>query len=175
MAIYLDKTKSVSERVEDLLSKMTLAEKCGQLNQRMYGWEAFLREEETFQLTEKFKDEVARFEGIGALYGLFRADPWSKMNKDTGVSRKNAGKVANKIQRYVMENTRLGIPVLLAEEVPHGHQALDSESYPVNLARAASFHPELQKQVASAITEEISEKGVHLALASALDILRDPR
>ncbi len=54
----------------------------------MYGWEAFLREEETFQLTEKFKDEVARFEGIGALYGLFRADPWSKMNKDTGVSRK---------------------------------------------------------------------------------------
>lgn len=90
MAIYLDKTKSVSERVEDLLSKMTLAEKCGQLNQRMYGWEAFLREEETFQLTEKFKDEVARFEGIGALYGLFRADPWSKMNKDTGVSRKNS-------------------------------------------------------------------------------------
>ncbi|HFK0367049.1 glycoside hydrolase family 3 C-terminal domain-containing protein [Listeria monocytogenes] len=175
MAIYLDKTKSVSERVEDLLSKMTLAEKCGQLNQRMYGWEAFLREEETFQLTEKFKDEVARFEGIGALYGLFRADPWSKMNKDTGVSRKNAGKVANKIQRYVIENTRLGIPVLLAEEVPHGHQALDSESYPVNLARAASFHPELQKQVASAITEEISEKGIHLALASALDILRDPR
>lgn len=171
----MDKTKSVSERVEDLLSKMTLAEKCGQLNQRMYGWEAFLREEETFQLTEKFKDEVARFEGIGALYGLFRADPWSKMNKDTGVSRKNAGKVANKIQRYVIENTRLGIPVLLAEEVPHGHQALDSESYPVNLARAASFHPELQKQVASAITEEISEKGIHLALASALDILRDPR
>lgn len=175
MAIYLDKTKSVSERVEDLLSKMTLAEKCGQLNQRMYGWEAFLRDGETFQLTEKFKGEVARFEGIGALYGLFRADPWSKMNKDTGVSRKNAGKVANKIQRYVLENTRLGIPVLLAEEVPHGHQALDSQSYPVNLARAASFHPELQKQVACAIAEEISEKGVHLALASALDILRDPR
>ncbi|WIH47546.1 glycoside hydrolase family 3 N-terminal domain-containing protein [Listeria monocytogenes] len=175
MAVYLDKEKPVSERVEDLLSKMTLAEKCGQLNQRMYGWEAFSREGETFHITEKFKEEVTRFEGIGALYGLFRADPWSKMNKDTGVSRKNAGKVANKIQRYVIENTRLGIPVLLAEEVPHGHQALDSESYPVNLARAASFNPELQKQVASAITEEISEKGVHLALASALDILRDPR
>lgn len=175
MAIYLDKTKPVEDRVENLISQMTLTEKCGQLNQRMYGWDAFSRAGDVFQITDDFKQEVARFEGIGALYGLFRADPWSKMNKDTGISRVHSAKVANMIQRYVMENTRLGIPVLLAEEVPHGHQALDSESYPVNLARAASFHPELQQQVAEAIAEEISEKGVHLALASALDILRDPR
>ncbi|PZF89063.1 beta-glucosidase [Listeria ivanovii] len=175
MAIYLDATKSTNDRVEDLLSRMTLAEKCGQLNQRMYGWDAFSRNGDVFQITDKFKEEVARFEGIGALYGLFRADPWSKMNKETGISRANSAKVANMVQRYVMENTRLGVPVLLAEEVPHGHQALGSESYPVNLARAASFHPELQQQVAEAIAEEISDKGVHLALASALDILRDPR
>ncbi|MBC1727157.1 beta-glucosidase [Listeria seeligeri] len=175
MTIYLDKTQPIAARVEDLLAKMTLAEKCGQLNQRMYGWDAFSRDGDVFQITDNFKQEVARFEGIGALYGLFRADPWSKMNKETGISRVNSAKVANMVQRYVVENTRLGIPVLLAEEVPHGHQALDSESYPVNLARAASFHPELQQQVAEAIAEEISDKGVHLALASALDILRDPR
>lgn len=175
MTIYLDKTQPITARVEDLLAKMTLAEKCGQLNQRMYGWDAFSRDGDVFQITDNFKQEVARFEGIGALYGLFRADPWSKMNKETGISRVNSSKVANMVQRYVVENTRLGIPVLLAEEVPHGHQALDSESYPVNLARAASFHPELQQQVAEAIAEEISDKGVHLALASALDILRDPR
>ncbi|MBF2419268.1 glycoside hydrolase family 3 C-terminal domain-containing protein [Listeria seeligeri] len=175
MTIYLDKTQPITARVEDLLAKMTLAEKCGQLNQRMYGWDAFSRDSDVFQITDNFKQEVARFEGIGALYGLFRADPWSKMNKETGISRVNSAKVANMVQRYVVENTRLGIPVLLAEEVPHGHQALDSESYPVNLARAASFHPELQQQVAEAIAEEISDKGVHLALASALDILRDPR
>ncbi|WP_270998926.1 glycoside hydrolase family 3 N-terminal domain-containing protein [Listeria seeligeri] len=175
MTIYLDKTQPITARVEDLLAKMTLAEKCGQLNQRMYGWDAFSRDGDVFRITDNFKQEVARFEGIGALYGLFRADPWSKMNKETGISRVNSAKVANMVQRYVVENTRLGIPVLLAEEVPHGHQALDSESYPVNLARAASFHPELQQQVAEAIAEEISDKGVHLALASALDILRDPR
>lgn len=175
MTIYLDKTQPIAARVEDLLAKMTLAEKCGQLNQRMYGWDAFSRDGDVFQITDSFKQEVARFEGIGALYGLFRADPWSKMNKETGISRVNSAKVANMVQRYVAENTRLGIPVLLAEEVPHGHQALDSESYPVNLARAASFHPELQQQVAEAIAEEISDKGVHLALASAFDILRDPR
>ncbi|MBC1746768.1 glycoside hydrolase family 3 N-terminal domain-containing protein [Listeria seeligeri] len=175
MTIYLDKTQPIAARVEDLVAKMTLAEKCGQLNQRMYGWDAFSRDGDVFQITDSFKQEVARFEGIGALYGLFRADPWSKMNKETGISRVNSAKVANMVQRYVVENTRLGIPVLLAEEVPHGHQALDSESYPVNLARAASFHPELQQQVAEAIAEEISDKGVHLALASALDILRDPR
>lgn len=175
MTIYLDKTQPITARIEDLLAKMTLAEKCGQLNQRMYGWDAFSRNGDVFQITDNFKQEVARFEGIGALYGLFRADPWSKMNKETGISRVNSAKVANMVQRYVVEKTRLGIPVLLAEEVPHGHQALDSESYPVNLARAASFHPELQQQVAEAIAEEISDKGVHLALASALDILRDPR
>ncbi|WP_099221738.1 glycoside hydrolase family 3 N-terminal domain-containing protein [Listeria costaricensis] len=173
---YLDHTASVSERVEDLLGRMTLQEKCGQLNQRLYGWETFRRTgDDTFVLTEKFYQEVERFAGIGALYGLFRADPWSKMNARTGISRANSAKVANMLQRYVMENTRLGIPVLFSEELPHGHQALESECYPVNLARGASFNPELQRQVAEAMAAEVASKGVHLALVSALDILRDPR
>ncbi|WP_239253735.1 glycoside hydrolase family 3 N-terminal domain-containing protein [Listeria ilorinensis] len=173
---YLDHTADVSERVEDLLARMTLQEKCGQLNQRLYGWETFQRlNDDTFTLTEKFHQEVERFAGIGALYGLFRADPWSKMNAKTGISRANSAKVANMIQRYVLENTRLGIPVLFSEELPHGHQALESECYPVNLTRGASFNPELQRRVAEAMAAEVSDKGVHLALVSALDILRDPR
>ncbi|WP_036100763.1 glycoside hydrolase family 3 C-terminal domain-containing protein [Listeria riparia] len=175
MANYLDATCDVTERVADLLGRMTLVEKCGQLNQRLYGWDTFVRDGEDFDVTAVFKDEVTTFGGIGALYGLFRADPWSGMNHENGISRENSARVANLLQRYVMENTRLGIPMLISEEVPHGHQALDSESYPVNLARGASFNRELQREIATAIATEIRDKGVHLALASALDIMRDPR
>lgn len=175
MANYLDATCDVTVRVADLLGRMTLVEKCGQLNQRLYGWDTFVRDGEDFDVTAVFKDEVATFGGIGALYGLFRADPWSGMNHENGISRENSARVANLLQRYVMENTRLGIPMLISEEVPHGHQALDSESYPVNLARGASFNRELQREIAAAIATEIRDKGVHLALASALDIMRDPR
>lgn len=167
---------SISERVEKLLDEMTLAEKCGQLNQRLYGWETYeWGEDSQLVLTDTFKQEVEKFGGIGALYGLFRADPWSKMDESNGILRQESAKAANQLQKYVIQNTRLGIPMLLAEEVPHGHQALESESYPVNLAKGASFNVPLQKRTAEAVSEEISTKGVHLALASALDILRDPR
>lgn len=175
MSRYLDHKLETEERVTDLLGQMTLVEKCGQLNQRLYGWQAFERVGNSFDVTPKFEEEVAKFGGIGALYGLFRADPWSGMNQENGVSRANSARVANQLQKYVIENSRLGIPMLFSEEVPHGHQALDSESYPVNLARGASFNTTLQREIAEAIATEISDKGVHLALASALDILRDPR
>lgn len=175
MSRYLDHKLDTDERVADLLAQMTLEEKCGQLNQRLYGWQAFERVDESFEMTPKFQEEVAKFGGIGALYGLFRADPWSGMNHENGISRANSARVANLLQKYVIENSRLGIPMLFSEEVPHGHQALDSESYPVNLARGASFNTALQQEIAEAIATEISSKGVHLALASALDILRDPR
>lgn len=175
MAHYHDRNAPTKARVEDLLGRMTLTEKVGQVNQRLYGWQTFLRNGDDYSLTAIFKDEVARFGGIGAIYGLFRADPWSKMNAQTGISRHRSRHVAYKLQRYLIENTRLGIPVLFSEEASHGHMALESESYPVNLARGASFNPALQRAVATAIAEDIAAKGAHLALASALDLLRDPR
>lgn len=175
MAHYQDRNAAVNARVDDLLARMTLKEKVGQLNQRLYGWQTYLRHGDDYSLTAIFKQEVARFGGIGAIYGLFRADPWSKINAQNGIPRARSRHVANQLQRYVMDNTRLSIPLLFSEEAPHGHMALESESYPVNLARAASFNPELQQAIAVAIAEDMAEKGAHLALASALDLLRDPR
>lgn len=175
MAHYQDKNAPVKARVDDLLARMTLKEKVGQLNQRLYGWQAFERNGDDFALTAIFKDEVARFGGIGAVYGVFRADPWSKINAQNGIPRERSRHVTNQLQRYAIDNTRLGIPMLFSEEAPHGHMALGSESYPVNLARAASFNPDLHRAVAAATAEDIAEKGGHLALASALDLVRDPR
>ncbi|MCC6681025.1 MAG: hypothetical protein IT445_09000 [Phycisphaeraceae bacterium] len=67
---------SIEQRIDDLLSRMTVAEMVGQLNQMLYGWQCYQRVGDWFELTETFKQTVARFGGIGAIHGLLRADPW---------------------------------------------------------------------------------------------------
>lgn len=165
----------VEQRVHDLLSRMTLREKVGQLNQRMYGWDAYIRHGEDIRLSDAFKEEVALYGGMGALYGLFRSDPWSGVNYENGIPAKASASVANLIQRYVREHTRLGIPVLLTEECPHGHQALDGTMFPVNLGTGSTWNPGLLEQAYRLVAAEIRSRGAHIGLLSALDILHDPR
>lgn len=161
--------------IEKLLKKMTLKEKIGQLNQPMLGWHVYQKVEGEFELTDEFKNFVKEFGSIGGIYGLFRADPWSGKNYENGLLPKDCVKLANKLQRYIQENTRLKIPAFISEEVPHGHQALDSTVFPVNLGVASSFNNELHEKLYSLAANEIRAKGGNLGLASALDMLRDPR
>ncbi|WP_145134640.1 glycoside hydrolase family 3 N-terminal domain-containing protein [Paenibacillus sp. Y412MC10] len=175
MEKYRQPGYSIEERVQDLIERMTLQEKVGQLNQRMYGWDAYVRTGEEITLTDAFKEEVARGGGMGALYGLFRSDPWSGVHYGNGIPTEKSAEAANKVQRYVVENTRLGIPVLLTEECPHGHQALDGTLFPVNLGIGATWNPDLMQRASSYIAGEIRSRGAHIGLVSALDILHDPR
>ena len=85
MEVYQNAALSPEERAKDLLGKMTLQEKVGQLNQRLYGFRIYEREGEEFTLTEEFKEEVNRMGGLGALYGLYRADPWADKDEKTGI------------------------------------------------------------------------------------------
>lgn len=172
---YRNKQVPIDERVEDLLSRMTLKEKIGQLNQRLYGWNTYKKTEAGYELTDIFKNEVSIWDGMGALYGLFRADPWSGVNFENGIAPVDSPKVANMIQRHVLENTRLGIPVLISEESPHGHQALDGTLFPVNLGIGSTWNPKLYEEAFTIAGEEIRSRGAHLALVSTLDILHDPR
>lgn len=172
---YKNQQLPVEARIEDLLSKMTLQEKLGQLNQRMLGWNAYNRTEEGYELTENFRDEVAFGDGLGALYGLFRADPWSKVTERNGIAPLDSAKVANLVQRYVVEHTRLGIPILLSEECPHGHQSLGGTMFPVNIGIGSSWNTDLYKQAYACVAAEIRSRGGHLGLVSTLDIVRDPR
>lgn len=73
---YKDASLPVKERVEDLLGRMTLREKVGQLNQRLYGFAAYERKGDTITLTEETIREAEYFGGLGVVYGLYRADPW---------------------------------------------------------------------------------------------------
>ncbi|WP_413805957.1 glycoside hydrolase family 3 N-terminal domain-containing protein [Streptomyces sp. OE57] len=172
---YRDPTAPVAERVRDLLGRMTLTEKVGQVNQRMYGWHAYERTESGHRLTDAFRAEVAAYGGMGALYGLQRADAWSGVGFADGITAADGARVADAVQRHVVEHTRLGIPVLFVEEVPHGHQALDGTVLPVNLAVGATWDPGLHEAAAAAVGAEVRARGGHVALVSALDLVRDPR
>ena len=77
------------EEIDELLSKMTLKEKVGQLNQRLYGWEIYKKTKTGYELTDTFKEEVKRWGGIGAIYGIFRADPWSKVDFENGIDKED--------------------------------------------------------------------------------------
>ena len=79
------------------------------------------------------------------------------------------------MQRHVVGRSRLGIPALFVEEVPHGHMALDGTVLPVNLAVGATWDPELYERAAAHAAAELRARGGHVALVSALDIARDPR
>ncbi|MFI7500951.1 glycoside hydrolase family 3 N-terminal domain-containing protein [Streptomyces sp. NPDC049687] len=173
---YLDPAVPLDSRVADLLSRMTLREKAGQLNQRMYGWHAYRRTPDgNFRLTEALRAETERFEGLGALYGLMRADAWSGVGHGEGPGVEDGADLADLVQRHVLEHSRLRIPALFVEEVPHGHMALDGTVLPVNLAVGATWDPDLYETAAAHAAAELRARGGHVALVSALDIARDPR
>lgn len=175
MERYQDPALTPEERAEDLLKRMTLREKVGQLTQRLYGFSIYTRQGENIEFTEEFEDEVARYGGLGTLYGLHRADPWANKDFETGLDGVLTCRAANQVQKYVMEHSRFGIPVLMSTECPHGPQALDGYLLPVNLAAGATFCPELLHEAAQICGDQLKEMGVDLALVSALDVLRDPR
>lgn len=172
--IYKDPAKSPEERAADLLSKMTLREKVGQLNQRLYGFSIYEYNPE-FALTDEFKEEVEKWGGLGTLYGLYRADPWSGKTEENGITPEKSMDAFNEVQRYVIEHSRLGIPVLMSTECPHGHQALGGGILPVNTAAAASFDEKLLEDSYEACGKQLVDGHVDLALMSMLDVMRDPR
>ncbi|MFI6373530.1 glycoside hydrolase family 3 N-terminal domain-containing protein [Streptomyces sp. NPDC050546] len=174
--LYRDPAAPVDDRVRDLLARMTPREKAGQLNQRMYGWDAYRRTPDGgFELTDALYTETERFAGLGALYGLLRADAWSGVDHTTGSGAEDGAELAHLVQRHVVEHSRLGIPALFVEEVPHGHMALDGTVLPVNLAVGAAWDPGLYERAAAHAAAELRARGGHVALVSALDIARDPR
>ncbi|MER2117429.1 MAG: glycoside hydrolase family 3 N-terminal domain-containing protein, partial [Enterococcus casseliflavus] len=161
--------------IETLLRQMTLKEKIGQLNQRLYGWEVYEKTNGKIMLTETFKKEVARFGSLGWIYGVFRADPWSGRNQQTGLTTAESYELSLMIQTYLQEHTRLGIPAFLSEECPHGHQGLEATTFPVNFSVGSSWNPDLYQAAQTITAQEIRAKGAHVGLVSALDITRDPR
>lgn len=175
MRKYMDSSLSPEIRAKDLLELMTVREKAGQLNQRLYGFHAYKKENGHIEPSDEFKAEVSHFDSLGTLYGLYRADPWSGRDYKSGLCGRAAAEAYNTLQRYVIEHSRLHIPMLLSTECPHGHQALDGYLLPVNLGMGATFNPKLVGEAYSVCGRQMKALGVDFALISMLDVLRDPR
>ena len=141
---YQDASRTVDERVEDLLSRMTVDEKVGQLICLM-GWDSYQINGKKVSISDKFKHEVDSLY-VGMYWAVFRADPWTKKTIDNGLNPALATEAANAMQRYAIEHTRLGIPIFLAEEAPHGHMAIGATVFPTGLGMAATWDTYLMNQ-----------------------------
>lgn len=170
---YKDPSFSIDVRLSDLLSRMTLEEKVGQLLCPL-GWEMYEIHGSEVHPSGKFK-QLIKERNVGMLWATYRADPWTKKTLANGLNPEMAAKAGNALQKYVMENTRLGIPMFLAEEAPHGHMAIGATVFPTGIGMAATWSPELVKEVGQVIAKEIRSQGGHISYGPVLDLARDPR
>ena len=170
---YKDPSLSIDIRLSDLLSRMTLEEKVGQLLCPL-GWEMYEIHGNEVCPSGKFK-QLIKERNVGMLWATYRADPWTKKTLANGLNPEMAAKAGNALQKYVMENTRLGIPMFLAEEAPHGHMAIGATVFPTGIGMAATWSPELVKEVGQVIAKEIRSQGGHISYGPVLDLTRDPR
>lgn len=162
--------------IERLIASMSLTEKVGQLNQRLLGWKCVKRDDAgRLVATDYLKREIDRWGGLGTLYGLMRADPWSGQHWGNGIRPEERGEAVALVQQTVLERGDHGVGVLLSEEAPHGHQALGGTVLPTNLGLGATFDPDGVREAEAAVAAELAASGIHIALVSGLDIARDPR
>lgn len=149
--LYHDATRPAETRAQDLLARMTLEEKVRQMSQHDAG---LLDRPEALR--------TALSQGIGTLQDP-RIGP-----------RENAERV-NAIQRYLVEETRLGIPALVISECLHGHMSDGATIFPQAIGLASTWNPALIGRMAAATAKEARATGVAQALAPDLDLARDAR
>lgn len=162
--------------VDRLIDSMSFTQKVGQLNQRLFGWKSVERNAAgRLVASDELKQEIDRWGGLGALYGLLRADPWSGQHWGNGIRPEERPEAVAVVQQTVLECGAHGIGVLLSEEAPHGHQALGGAVLPTNLGLGATFDSQGVQEAEAAVAAELAASGIHIALVSGLDIARDPR
>jgi len=156
-------------------SDLDVRARIGQVNQRLKGWEAVRWVDGRPRITDVLRAEVDRWGGVGAVYGVLRADPWSGVHWGNGIPPERSAEAYAAVQEYVVAHSDGGVPTLFVEEVPHGLQALGATTLPVNLALGAAMDADLVEELAAAVAAEVRARGTHVALVSGLDVLRDAR
>lgn len=170
---FKDSSKPALDRAQHLLSLMTLEEKIGQLIQP-FGWKTYEYKNGQVSLTDSFKEQVENG-GVGSLYGVLRADPWTGVTLDNGLSPKEGAQAVNEIQRYAIEHSRLGIPILIGEECSHGHMAIGGTVFPVPLSIGSTWNVDLYREMCQAVARETRSQGGVATYSPVLDVVRDPR
>ncbi len=164
---YRNLKLSVERRVKDLLSRMTLQEKVAQM---LCIWQ---------QKSSTLIDEHGRFDPQKARTHFKDRLGLGQVGRpsDAGGGRnaREMAELTNEIQRFFIENTRLGIPVVFHEECLHGHAAIDGTSFSQPIGLGATFDPELVWGLYEMTAAEARARGAHQALTPVVDVARDPR
>jgi beta-glucosidase len=157
----IDKSQSIDEQVQSLLEQMTLDEKLAQL--------AGLWITAILNNKREFEESLAREKlsyGIGHI---------SRISGTTYLPPQEAAKLANQVQKYLLEQSRLAIPAIVHEESCAGFMARGATTFPQSIGLAATFEPELVEKMASHIKDQMRAVGAHHALAPVFDVVRDAR
>jgi beta-glucosidase len=164
---YRDANAPIAKRVADLLSRMTLEEKTAQMT-------CVWRQKDAMLLDERGNlDEAKARQHFGHRHGIGQVGRIS--DSGGGKSAREMAELANAIQEFFIETSRLGIPVFLHEECLHGLTAVGATSFPQPIGLAATFDPDLIERIYTATAAEARARGAHQALAPVVDVARDPR
>ena len=148
---YKNANLPIEERVDDLMSRMTLKEKVGQLNQLSGG--VLTGPEAAADKGQQAKLDLVRKGQMGSFLNVLGA------------------KETRNVQKIAVEESRLGIPLLFAFDVIHGYRTV----FPIPLAESCSWNPEGAEKTAGIAAKEASSAGLHWTFAPMMDISRDPR
>jgi beta-glucosidase len=158
--VYRDASLSIDERVGDLLGRMTIEEKVAQLGS-VWSFEIV-----GTGLLDRQRAGTLIGRGIGQITRLAGA---------TNLCATEVAALANEIQRYLIEETRLGIPAIIHEESLHGLLARDAPCFQQSIGAAAAWDSELVEAMSSTIRRRMLATGARQSLAPVLDVTRDPR
>ena len=160
MEIYRDSSKSIDVKGKDLISRMTLDEKLAQLG-GIWGFEVL--EDRRFSPQ---KAESLIKNGIGQI---------SRAAASTALSSRQLAEFINALQRFLIENTRLGIPAIIHEECLSGFVAREADMFPQIIGIASTWDTELVEKITDLIRRQMRAVGFHQGLSPVLDVARDPR
>jgi len=175
--LYKQAAAPIPARVADLLARMTLREKIQQIRTAWQG-KADMIDDLAFNPA---KASAAFPDGIGH---VTRPSDKRGVPGITGAAGGTAARwrtpretveFINALQRWALEDTRLGIPVLLHEESLHGYMATEATMFPQAIALAGTFDTDLMRRVQSVIARETRVRGVPYVLSPVVDTVRDPR
>ncbi|MEM6793783.1 MAG: glycoside hydrolase family 3 N-terminal domain-containing protein [Acidobacteriota bacterium] len=169
---YRDASLNVDLRVADLLGRMTLEEKVAQMLCLWRDKNLLLDEDGNFDAAK-----AAEVMPLGAGQIARPSDMWQRgiPGVTPGRTPRDTVRLVNAIQRFAVEKTRLGIPVLFHEEGLHGFQAPGGTVFPQAIALASTWDPELVEEVYTVVAREIRSRGSRLALTPVVDVARDAR
>ncbi len=171
---YQNPALSATSRVRDLLARMTLEEKAAQM---MCVWQEKAAKLVDAQGNFDLAKAQAAFENGHGLGQVGRpSDAGSNpATPGNGKDARGMAELTNAIQKFFLEHSRLGIPVIFHEECLHGHAAKDGTSFPQPIGLGATFDPELVEWLFAMTAYEARVRGTHQALTPVVDVARDPR